>query len=672
MTEKKVKKIPVAAGKKTSKDPDPGKSNSQEKTKSENEANTLVSIYRQDHRQEIDMTRMDRRKFSKKRLFFTLLVILLVMFAAASIAGFFIFNRGQGKKGESIELTITAPKTVDSGQEIELEITYLNKDNAAIKDADLTILYPDGFYFSHSEPQAQNEANTYWKIGRIDSGAGGRIKISGQIIGDLDSTRTFLTSLDYTPSNFNSVFETKASHSLEITSSIIDLSLVAPIRIVSGQETEINVKFKNNSKLPLSNLKIIATFPDGFSLKEADPAIQEDGQTWLVEELAANEENTIKLKGIFQGNPGDTKEILFQLGLMMDNGEFRLQTEKSAIVFLVKPELNLQLTINGNNQEVAVDLGDTLEYKINYKNASDLELRGVVLTAQFVSETDILNLSKVEDPQSGMIEEKSISWGAPQIQELSTVVPQAEGEFTFRIPTLSVISPLDETDRNFSIDNYIKVAAAESEDTTVDFEKLSESNHVAVKVNSKVNLEAEGHYYSEEFEKLGSGPLPPEVGETTSYRIFWSITNLYNDLENVEVTSVLPKDAFWTGHATSSTGEAVTFDAATRKVTWKVNRLSANTGQLFPTADANFEVSITPTFKQEGKLMVLVNESALSARDSFTNHDVEASSPLITTDLKNDPAAQGRGIVMPKSENQNLNQNSSGNFNNTSLNLNVN
>jgi len=116
----------------------------------------------------------------------------------------------------------------------------------------------------------------------------------------------------------------------------------------------------------------------------------------------------------------------------------------------------------------------------------------------------------------------------------------------------------------------------------------------------------------------------------------------------------------------------VTFDAATRKVTWKVNRLSANTGQLFPTADANFEVSITPTFKQEGKLMVLVNESALSARDSFTNHDVEASSPLITTDLKNDPAAQGRGIVMPKSENQNLNQNSSGNFNNTSLNLNVN
>jgi len=87
MVEKKAKKIPVTTGKKMNQPSDSEKRSSQEKAKSESGVNTLVSIYRQDHRQEIDMTRLERKKFSKKRLILTLLVILLVMFAAASIAG---------------------------------------------------------------------------------------------------------------------------------------------------------------------------------------------------------------------------------------------------------------------------------------------------------------------------------------------------------------------------------------------------------------------------------------------------------------------------------------------------------------------------------------------------------------------------------------------------------
>lgn len=676
MTPKKSKKMPVKSDKQQAENYNTAKKSGQKGNSSaKSEIGTIVSIYKQDQQQEVDMTKLERKKMSKKKLILYLITVVLVMFAIASIAGFFIFNRGQGAKENSIELTISAPKEIDSGEEIELEITYLNIDNVAIKDADLTILYPEGFYFSHSEPQAQNEANTYWKLQEMPSGAGGKIKIYGQVIGDIKATKTFLVSVSYTPANFSSVFEEKESHSLEIAASIIDLSLTAPIRIVSGQETEIAIKFKNNSELPLSKIKLIATYPDGFSVKESDPQALEDGHSWLIDRLAKKEEQEIKLKGIFQGNPGDNKEISVQLGLIMENGEFRLQTTKSALVILVKPELNLQLTVNESNQEAVTDLGNALEYQVTYKNASDVELKNIVLKAQFTSEWDILDLAQVNDPQNGNIEEDGITWSAQQIPALASIIPKAEGSFSFTMPTISVFAPRRETDRNFSVDNYVKVSAAESEDTTVDFEKLSESNHVTVKVNSKVSLGAEGHYYSEEFEKLGSGPLPPEVGSTTKYRVFWTVSNLYNDIEDVEITAELPSDVYWTGHASSGTGGAVTFDSDTRKVTWKINRLSANSGQLYPVAEANFEVSITPKAKQVDKLMVLANQSVLTARDSFTNLDVSANDQLITTDLENDVAAQGRGIVVPKTTNLNLNQNSNDNQNsntNSSSNSNLN
>lgn len=675
MPEKKPKKIPVKSAKEANGSAKGKKVSKDKKASAVSEISTLTSIYRQDQGQKIDMSKLERKKLSKKRLILYLLAVLLVMFALASMAGFFIFNRGQGASGDSIQLTISAPKTIASGEEIELEITYLNQDRVTIKDADLTILYPEGFYFTRSEPAAQNEADTFWKFSELASGAGGKVKIYGQVIGEIDATKTFLVSMSYTPANFSSVFEQKAAHSLEITSSIVDLSLITPLRIVSGQETEIKIQITNNSELPLANLKVLATYPEGFDLKDADPEPLEDNQTWLVDELSKKKEKIITLNGVFQGNPGDVKEILVRLGLILENGEFRLQREKSALVFLVKPELNLQLTVNGSNQELVIDLGDTLEYEINYKNASEVELKNIVLKAEFISPAEILDFSKVTDPQNGKIEEKTITWGTEEIPAFSSLVPQAAGSFSFSITTNSTISPQKETDRNFSLDSFIKVSSLEIEDTVGNFEKMSESNQIKISINSKANLEAEGRYYSEEFEKLGSGPLPPEVGKTTTYRIFWYVSNLYNDIEDIEVTTTLPKDVFWTGRASSSTGNTLTFDPETRLVTWKINRLTANTGQLFPIAESSFEVSITPTTQQEGKLMVLANESELKARDSFTNHDIKIDDRLITTDLENDVAAQGRGTVVSgnlnANQNTNLNQNLNLNANiNTNSNLN--
>lgn len=622
---------------------------------------TITSIYREDQTQKIDMTKLDQKKLTKKRLLGYFGIALLFMIAVASVAGFFIFNRGNNSDAKSIELTIDAPKEISSGEEVLFEVIYQNKDKAAINEADVTVMYPEGFHFSHSEPEAVNESHTFWQLDSIPAGKGGKIKIYGQIIGEIDETKTFQASIDYMPANFSSSFREKASHSLEITSSIFGLSLRAPIRIVSGQETDIEISVKNNSDLDLNNVKLIATYPKGFYLKSSDMETTEDKNSWLIEKLSSSEEKIIKIRGVFVGQPGDTQEIKVQLGIVANNNAFRLQNEKTSLVFIVKPELNMQFTVDGYNQEHSVNPGDKLEYKITYQNASNLKLENVVVQANFISDTQILDFDAIEDSQNGVFdsEQKTITWSSSEIPDLAAILPDTEGEITVSIPVVSYLTPQKSTDDNFSVEVFAKVKSLETEDTG-NFEAMSESNHVTIKMNSKVELQAEARYYTKDFEKIGTGPIPPVVGEMTTYRIYWTVSNMYNDLKNIEVTTLLPEDVSWVGSASGSGDSTVTFDRDERLVTWKLAELPANSGTLLPAAVATFDVSITPTVSQLGKLVMLSQESILTARDTFTARDVLVNDRVITTDLENDVAVSGRGIVIDITDvvNQNLNTNS--------------
>jgi hypothetical protein len=495
-------------------------------------------------------------------------------------------------------------------------------------------------------------------LDNIPAGKGGKIKIYGQVIGEIDETKTFQATMDYMPANFSSSFKEKASHSLEITSSIFDLSLKAPLRIVSGQETDMEITVKNNSEISLNDVKVAASYPDGYELKSSDPESDDDKKSWFIETLTTGEEKIIKLSGVFTGNPGDTQEMKIQLGIVMNNGVFRLQSEKTALIFIVKPELNMQFTVDGYNQEYSVDPGDELEYKILYQNASDLKLNNVVIQANFISDTQILDFESIDDPNDGIYnkEEKTITWSSAEITELAAIVPGGEGEIVVTIPVVSYISPQKSSDNNFSIEAFAKVKSLEAEDTG-NFEIMSESNHVTVKLNSKVELQAEARYYTKDFEKIGSGPIPPMVGESTTYRIYWTVSNMYNNLKNVEVTTLLPEDVSWNGNASGSADSKVTFDRESRTVTWKITELPANSGTLLPIAKATFDVTITPTNNQVGRLMMLTNESILSARDTYTGLDVLVTDRVITTDLENDVAVSGRGIVVEKLDVVNSNGN---------------
>lgn len=608
------------------------------------------NIYRDEEGRPIDMSRLERRPSHRKKFFLWGMILLLFIILMAVIASFWVFNSDRNRsKGESIQLEIKALDKIASGDEITYEISYLNQDRVNLREIELTAQYPQGFYFISASKTPENEFNNVWNLGNLSSGMGGKLEIKGQLLGEVNTTKTLTITATYKPANFNYEFQEVASKSITISSSIIDLVIKSPLRVIRDKEFEYQIQYKNTSDFSLENLKIKIKYPEDFVYQDSNPNPTEAQNIWLIDKLAEKAEGEIKIQGVFQGEAGELKEIKVQVGLV-ESGIFKLQVEKSVIILVVKPDFDLSLEINDSSQDGAIQPGGTLNYHLQYQNTGDIEMRDLVLTAELQSET--LDFDSLQDENKGTVVDNKIIWDKNNIPNLALIKPQEGGELSFKIKIKSNLVLPDERTKDFQVVSLFKIKSSPIEELGGEFE--AESNRIVTQVRTQVGLNVEGRYYSDEFLQLGSGPLPPVVGETTTYKIFWYLSNSTSDIKEVEVVTTLPSNVLWTGKSSVTAGSGLKFESETRKVIWDINMVPAGTGQLFPSLEASFEVSITPIKSDLGKILILTSQTVLEAKDGFTGQSISLVRDLVTTDLKNDVAAQDKGKVI-KGGNSNTN-----------------
>ncbi|EKD78897.1 MAG: hypothetical protein ACD_41C00232G0007, partial [uncultured bacterium] len=152
-----------------------------------------------------------------------------------------------------------------------------------------------------------------------------------------------------------------------------------------------------------------------------------------------------------------------------------------------------------------------------------------------------------------------------------------------------------------------------------------------------LELSAEGRYFADDLSKLGSGPLPPTVGETTTYVIRWTITAGGGEMSDATVLTTLPDGVSYV----SSGDDKVSFDSETNTVTWSLRKVEAGTVKT-----ASFSVSVTPTSADVNKLLVLANESVATATDANSSEVVQTQDKKVTSNLVDDPGADDDGIVV--------------------------
>lgn len=565
----------------------------------------FVKLYRSDDDTDtVDMTTLERGN-KKKRFFAVLLATVLLLSGVAAALGYVVFskNRLSVDPGE-VTMTITAADTVASGDELKLTLQYHNNSPVGISTGAIELVMPDGFYVVSSDPVPADGTHNHWDVSAIPAGAAGTITITGQVLGQVGQTKDFTALFTYTPMNFSSDFQTSASTSVTLGESIMQLNVSVPEQVRSGEELAYVFTITNRAALPLVNAKAVVDYPDGFTVTGAEPSASQSNHTWLFAQIDPDSVETVTVRGTMSAEADPEQEFVLQTGIQEANGFLNLQAEDRHTVQVINPELNLQLTAPASAQA-----GEEITYEITISNPSKVSIEDIVLQLAFSGgavDAAKASLDKIKELQPG--DETTLSY------------------------TTVVKDPLPETADD--IVAALAVVSATVADSDAEFTDTAEAT---TSLQGTLTLTADGRYFADDLSRLGSGPLPPQVGETTTYLIRWTVTAGGGEMSDVDVQTTLPDGVTYAG----SGDDRVTYDAATSTVRWTLRTVEAGSSKT-----ASFSVTITPTASSVGKLVVLTNEAIATATDINSGEATQAQDKKITTNLANDPGADDDGVVV--------------------------
>lgn len=598
----------------------------------------LMNIYK-DETGLPDMSKLERKKSHRLRNISIIVMAVLLLIAGATWLGLAFFGGINKFSGDNINVEIQGPHDFTSGEEIIYIIKYSNREKLPISRIEIFVQYPQGFIFKSAEPQATNENNNQWSLGTLAKGGEGEIKITGRLLGNIDSDKTITAYFDYRPANFNSDFQEVANFNTRISSSVIDVELGPPEEIIAGEPAEFTIKYKNNFQESFKNLKIILFKPDDFKLESSSPEISEEGSVWLIKELIPAEEQKIDFIGIFSSDIEGSQEMIVQIELQNDEGEWYLQQEKNFIVEVLKGELIVNLIINGSDDNQTINFGDTLNYSLVYKNKGKTAVKDLIIQANLVG--NLIDWETFKDENGGKKEGSKIIWTSEEIKELALAKKDDEGVINWQIKIRERSDFKEEESIDSSLMSWVTIGLIIGEEEGSRAQTSITSKTIINELNSDLHLGSRGRYFNDDNIAVGSGPIPPEVGKPTTYRILWELTNSVHEVSNIKVKTVLPGNVYWTGKSVVGAGQ-LNFNVNTREIIWSINRLPLTVRKL----ESSFEVSITPAAEDEGTSLVLIPETTLEAYDRKTGEQIFSAAGAIDTNLEGDPVVEGKGIVI--------------------------
>lgn len=611
----------------------------------------LMNIYSNKDGSLPDISHLDVKRKAKWKVYLAGILVLAAILAGIYFLGSGLIGGDESSGKKSIELSFESQKSVASGDEVIYVLEYTNRDKVTLHDIDIIFRYPEGFNFISATPQADNDFNTSWSVDSLIKNASGKIEIKGKLIGEVGSIKTINATASYNPENFSSTFKETQSFSNQITSSILELSIEGPDQILPEKKLTYKISYKNNSEQDLESIKILVEYPNNFLFQESIPEAfhnEEDARNlnnqWIIENLTAGQEGEIEITGGFIVDEAiPVGELKVQIGFLDEENSFSLQQEKMLETEILESNLKLDLIINGSTEAQPTNFGQALTYSVIYKNAGEKDLDDVTISLSI--DSDIVDWDSLEDKNGGQIEDGLIVWSKEEISELDLLRPSDEGSIDLTINVLPS-DTLDINDVTLLITSQAqagitKIGEAEVKDV------LIVTNEISNTINTDLELMVEGRYFNDDNIAVGTGPLPPVVGETTTFRVFWNLANSLHQIKNVRVTTTLPDGVDWEDKYLVGVGD-ITYSNASRLVTWNVGSLEPNA--TFDETDVWFDVSVTPVKNQTGRLIILTDQVSFSGVDSVTNANLTKTGKAITSNLEDDPIGGGRGLVIDITE----------------------
>ena len=558
---------------------------------------------------------------SKKRRRYILWILGSI--AILLLLGGLIFKvRGMLFNEERVGILITGPQNVASAEETTFTVTYTNDNWAGLNNAILIFSYPESFHPAGGKTEQTRGSFIEIPLGTIKANAQAKQTITGKFYGSRGDLAYLKATLRYTPKSVATIFEKTISLGVNVASSPLSLEITAPPDIVSGQDAEYVIDYSNASDMRFSNLRVQLEYPSGFQFVSAEPRASEGDAVWYIGNLNARAEGKIIVRGVLSGQNEEYKHIKGKIGFFQGDGTFLVYAENERQTRITASPFLIVQTVNGFTN-ATVDPGATLRYAIHYENESSIGMRDVIVTLEI--DPTLLDMSRLTLTKGAYDAARRVMvWKASYIPSLSRVEPGESGDITFSVPVRDNVSSVD--GKNLSIKSIAKIDSPDIP-TTIGANKIIGSNTLLIKLNSLVGMDVRALYEDTIFPN--TGPIPPQVGQETTYTFHVNVTNSSNDLKQVRLSLLLPTGVRYTGKFSPST-ETATFNERTNELVWELGTV---TGAVGVARELVFQIAVVPSPNNANASIVLMNSATLTGRDMFTNQDIRIDTSKVQSPL---------------------------------------
>ncbi len=600
----------------------------------------LSEIYKDRKGALVDVRKM---KVKKGRLlvirFFRSILLITILAGLAYFAYSYFFDTTTDSS--SLEINIDAPEKVLAGENFSYKVTYHNPSKFSLTKVYLEIQYPENFIVASSSMPAQS-GNYGWNLPDINPGASGSVEISGYLINKPDAVNVISARLGYMPLNYSSQFKKEASASTIVSGPGFQVDLESSNTAFIGQDNTMTLvisDIKNNYlgdfnlsfSLPSdTNAQVVASAISSGTTTDSGAAkvsiTKAGGASWSIGALnpeSGRQEIPLSYR---IGTKIDNPSISVRLEKKLEDGQSYVFWEKTINPELVKSDLNLTVSLDGNMSDTAVNFGQTLNYTIGYSNKGSNTFKDVVLMAAVGG--DFLNLKSLIMDKPGEVNGNSIIWTKNELPELAEIKPGQDGKINFSIRVLNYND--GDIGKNMAISAYAQYGvnnqAVKGDD--------NKSNTIVSQINSDLSLDEQIRYFNDDNQPVGSGPLPPKVGETSGFRVFWVVKNNLHELRDTKVVFDLPAEINFDNKNSTTVGN-ISYNAVTRQVIWEIGLLPVSVYK----ASAEFGINLTPSENDRNKILILSSGATVSATDSETKSAITQKSGPKTTKLEDDEIA---------------------------------
>ena len=351
----------------------------------------------------------------------------------------------------------------------------------------------------------------------------------------------------------------------------------------------------------------------------------------------------MKIVGKLSGQPQEEKKFKFFLGEFGGNNSFVSYNEAFKNIKIIGPAITLLQTVNEKNDNLFVNAGDFLFFKIKFKNTSDIAFKDLILTEEISS--PILDYASYRDAggvQGALDSGKGvITWKAPSFEKLRVLNPGEEGELSFSIKVKDKIPVFGTKDKNFAFTALCRIESLDIP-TPEGENKTLLGNGIVIKLNSKIIVREEGYYNDSDIPNIG--PLPLKIGQETTFTIHLKAENLFNDITNGKIVVTLAPNVSWKDNFLPREAD-VDYNDRTNEITWNIGSLPAGVGVITDPKELIFQIGLSPPATLVGQYPKLIKSTVFSAKDAFTEQNLEARLGEKDTNLTEDLSVGSSGVV---------------------------